>query len=352
MTASLHTTYSVSHVLRHFGRQLRRSCGKQLLATACAGSIGLLSMQASAQEKTPAYPTKPVSVIVPFAAGTSLDIVARIYARMLSEQLGGPVIVEPKPGAGSVLGTSFVARSAPDGYTLLLGSNSALTIAPNIQSSLDYNLRTSFVPVVTLFTTSSVMLARKDFPANTLAEVVEIARRAPGSISYASYGVGTIPHISMAMLESKSDIKLNHIPYKGGSEAGLAVASAQVDIGFETVVGSIARLKTGRVKAIALLQGTRAPGLLEVPTTTELGFDEINIPAMMGIFAPAGTPASVIKKLSDASTVVVKSKEFEDKVKSIGAQTLDMTPKALMTALESESDRIGAIVKKVGITAE
>ncbi|HYP84175.1 tripartite tricarboxylate transporter substrate binding protein [Variovorax sp.] len=326
----------------------RASIRTLLLATSAA-TLALHGATASAQGT---FPSKPVQVVVPFAAGTSLDIVARIYARLLSEQLGGPVIVDPKPGAGSVLGTAFVARAPADGYTLLLGSNSALTIAPNIQSSLDYTLRGSFVPIVTLFTTSSVMLARKDLPANTLGEVVALAKASPGAISYASYGVGTIPHISMAMLESRTGTQFNHIPYKGGSEAGLAVAAGQVDVGFETIVGSIARLKTGKVKPIAVLQDHRAPGLPDVPTTSELGFGDINIPAMMGIFAPKGTPAAVVKKLSEASAAVVKSKEFEKQVQAIGAETLDMTPEALMSALQAESDRINAIVKKVGIKAE
>ena len=319
-----------------------------LSGVAIAALAGFLPPAASAQSAGDAYPSRAIRLVVPFAAGTSLDIIGRIYGQMLGERLNGTVVVDLKPGGGAVLGTAFGARAAPDGYTLVMSTNSAFTIAPHLKT-LDYTLKDSFVAVTPLFTTSSVMMVRQDFPANTLDEVVAIAKQEPGKVSYGSYGFGTIPHISMAMLESDQGITLNHIPYKGGSEAGLAVASGSVDIGFETIVGAIARLKTDKVKPIAVLQARRSPDLPDVPSTTELGYGDINIPGIIGVLAPAGTPEHIVKKLYDASEIIVNSAEFEEKVRSVGAERLEMSPSDMMAAMFSEQERIGEIVQKAGI---
>lgn len=329
----------------------RRGLLPRFAVVALAGLMGLMPHLASAQSADESYPSRPIRIVVPFAAGTSLDIIGRIYGKMLGEQLNGTAVVDLKPGGGAVLGTAYGARAAPDGYTLVLSTNSAFTIAPHLKK-LDYTLKDSFVAVSPLFTTSSVLMVRQDFPANTLDEVVAIAKQAPGKVSYGSYGVGTIPHISMAMLESAQGITLNHIPYKGGSESGLAVASGSVDIGFETIVGAIARLKTGKVKPIAVLQAKRSLDLPDVPSTTELGYGDINIPGIIGVMVPAGTPPDIVKKLYDASEVIVNSPEFEEKVRSVGAERLEMSPDEMMAAMFSEQERIGKIVQEAGIKSQ
>ncbi len=311
-----------------------------------------LALQSNAFAQSGSYPEKPIRLIVPFATGTSVDLVARIFAQRLSVEIGGTVVVESRPGGGSMLGTALVAQSPADGYTLLVGSNSALTIAPHIQTSLRYDPVKSFIPIVGLFTTSSVLLARADLPVSNLKDVIDLARKNPGKVSYGSYGPGTIPHISMAILESNAGVTFNHIPYKGGSEAGQAVLAGDIDVGFETVPGATARIGTGRVKPVAIFQATRSPMLPQIPATTESGFGDANILGFVGVFAPTGTPAEVLTKLGTASRAALQNAEFNNRLQTLGAEPLPLTAVELAAVIRRESDRLGPIIKRLGIKPE
>jgi tripartite-type tricarboxylate transporter receptor subunit TctC len=333
----------------HQQRVARRRLLTTVARIALVASLGAVS-QTFAQMS--GYPNKPIRLIVPFAAGTSVDLVARIFAQRLSAEIGSAVIVEPRPGGGSILGTQYVAQAAPDGYTLLLGSNSALTIAPFMQSSLKYDPIKSFVPVVGLFTTSSVLLARAELPVQNLGDVIELARKSPGKISYGSYGIGTIPHLSMAILETRTNTTFNHIPYKGGSEAGQAAAAGDVDLGFETVPGATARIKTGRVKPIAIFQAKRSLHLPQIPSTVETGNGDANILGFVGVFAPAGTPSDVIAKLGGAAKAALQDPEFNKGLNGLGAEPLPLTASELAAVIVREMESVGTTIKRLSIKAE
>ena len=239
-------------------------------ALACA-LLAAFSSSASAQQ----YPTKPVRIVVPFAPGGGVDFMARLIAQKLPEHLGQQVIVENRGGAGGVIGTEHVAKSPPDGYSILLGSISGLAVAMSLYPNRGYDSLRDFAPVTTLVLLQQMLLATPSLGVSTVADLVKLAKTRPGSINYASYGSGSQPHLAGEMLKSTAGIDLVHIPYKGISLAVPAVAAGEVQLTFGGILTSMSFIKSGRVKPLAIGGTKRSPLLPDVPTFAEVGFPEV-----------------------------------------------------------------------------
>lgn len=323
------------------GAWTRRSA---LLALAAAGAAPALRAQS--------WPANPVRIVVPFAAGTAPDVVARMYGQKLAQELGGTVLVENRVGGGSSVGAGHVAAAKPDGYTLLAGSNSALSVSPNVLAKVPYDPENDFRLIGPLCSVSQVLMAARDQPYSSFNEFVEAARRSPGTLAYGSYGVGTTTHLMMEMVAHKAGIKLIHVPYKGGVEIGQALAGNQLPVGFESVPSAAPRARSGMVKPLALFADQRSPALPDVPTTTELGFGEANILGLIGLFGSPRTPPAVLQALERAHAVVLKDADYVERLRAMGLDKVDMTPEQFTQALRKESALVKEVVARLKIAPQ
>jgi tripartite-type tricarboxylate transporter receptor subunit TctC len=299
-----------------------------------------------------AWPTSPVRIVVPFAAGTAPDVVTRLYGHKLAQQLDATVLVENKAGGGSSIGAGHVAAAKPDGYTLLAGSNSALSVSPNILAKVPYDPEKDFRLIGPLCTVSQVLMAARDQPFASFDAFIEAARRSPGVLAYGSYGVGTTTHLMMEMMAEKAGVRLIHVPYKGGVEIGQALAGNQLPVGFESVPSAAPRARSGMVKPLALFADHRSTALPGVPTTTELGHGEANILGLIGLFASPRTPPAVVQRLEGAHAVVLRDAEYTAQLRAMGLDKADMTPDQFSLALRKESALVKQVVARLKIAPQ
>ena len=256
-------------------------------------SLIALSLPAVAED----YPSRPVRIVVPFAAGGSADVFGRQVAQRLQESLGQSFVIENKPGAGSVIGTDAVARSAPDGYTLLLMSNTH-TVNESLITKKPFKLMRDFVPIAPLNYSDLVLVAREKLPANTLPELLKEAKAKPDALTYASSGPGTPYHMAGELFKAMADVKILHVPYKGSSQARADVLGGQVDMMFDAIPTMAEYIKSGKVKALATTGKTRSATLPNVPTVDEAGVPGYEATIWLGLMAPAGTPKAIVDKLN------------------------------------------------------
>lgn len=259
------------------------------------------------------WPAKPVRIVVAYLPGGGIDIIGRQLAEKLGAAWGQPVVVENRPGANTILATDVVAKSAPDGYTILLTTDATFSINPHLYSSLPFDTQRDFVPVTMLVLLQQLLIAHPPFPANSLQELIQLAKAKPGSINYASYGSGSQPHLSGEMLKSKAGIDIVHVPYKGISLAVPAVMAGEVQLTFAGIASSMAPLKAERVKALAIGGAQRSPLLPQVPTFTELGFPEVETHAWFGLFVPAGSPKEAVARIYQDTKKALDDPEFRQK---------------------------------------
>lgn len=297
-----------------------------------------------------AFPARPIRIVVPFGAGGVNDIVARALAERLKPHLGIAPIVENKPGAGSVLGANLVAHGPADAYTLLMGANTAFTVNPNLQKNLPYDVQRDFVPVSALFSVPIVLLARPDFAADRIDELVALAKRSPGSLSYASFGQGSSSHLVMEWLKTRAGIDIVHVPYNGGPAATQALLAGQVPLAFDALTGALPQLRAGKVKAIALMQGRPSAAAPELPTMAGSRHADIELVAWAGLFAPAATPADRLDRLRRAIAEALRSPDFVTRLAEFGADPDLATPAELAARIRSESARIARIVADAHIS--
>lgn len=263
------------------------------------------------------YPNKPIKLIVPFPPGGLIDNVARLIAPALSTELGQPIVVENKPGAGGNLGAAEVAKANPDGYTLLMASP-PLSISPALYKSLPYNPN-NIEPIAIFGQLPNVLLVNPDSGINTVAELVKRAKANPGKLNYASNGNGTSLHLSAEMLKSQSEIFVVHIPYRGSALANVALVSKDVDFMFDNLPPALGLIKANKMKALAVTTSTRNPALPQVPTMQEAGFPNFQVSAYFGIAAPKGLPADIATKLQNSIQKTVSQKEVAESLTKLGA---------------------------------
>ena len=318
---------------------------KNLHRYALGAVFGLLAMQLAAQPQP--YPNKPISLVVPQTAGGTNDIVARLVAPAFGEAIGASVVVENKPGAGGNIGTQGVARSAKDGYTLLLTINSAQAINPALYKNPGFDPINDFVPLYYIGATPYVLVTPPGSPYKTLADVVAAAKKKPGELAYASAGNGTISHLLGAMLNTSAGIEMQHIPYKGVAPAINDVLGGQVPLAFASLPSALNYIKAGKLQAIAISSAKRSSAAPEIPTIAETYPDCVG-EVWVAIFAPMGVSADVIKKTQAAMDKVMARPDVREK---LAAQGLDLTPvptAKLPSLLKDELAKWVKIVKASG----
>ena len=298
------------------------------------------------------WPAKPVRIVVAYPPGGGIDILGRQIAERLTAAWHAPVVVENRAGANTILAAEAVAKSPADGYTLLLTSDATFSINPHLYGQLPYNVR-DFQPVTMLVLLQQLLVAHPSLPANSLAELIELAKRNPGKINYASYGRGSQPHLAGEMLKYKAGIDLVHVPYKGISLAVPAVMAGEVQLTFAGIATSLAPLKAGRLKALAIGGPRRSPLLPQVPTFTELGLPEVETHAWFGLFLPAASPNEALTKIyGDVKSVLEDSDFRQRQLVEKGYDVVGSSPEEFAAYMKTDFASRGRAVRISGAKAE
>ena len=299
-----------------------------------------------------AYPNKPIRLMVPFPPGGSTDIVARIVAQKLGAQLGQSLVIENRGGAGGTLGTAVVAKAAPDGYSLVIGTTSTHVVAPSVYQKLDYDPVRDFAPISLVAVTPYLLVVNPAVKASTVKDLVGLMKASPGKMNYASAGVGSTTHLAMEMLKSASSTYALHIPYNGNGPAGTAVIAGQVEILFGSLPALLPHARSGRVRALAVGTPKRSPSLPEVPTVAESGYPGFDASLWLAFMAPAGTPPALIDRLQKEIVTAVNAKETSEALDKAGAEPLTSTPAELAAMIKDGVAKYAKVVKAAGVKPE
>ena len=307
----------------------------------------LLMLLASTAAAQASYPTKPIRLLLGYTPGGATDIVARILAAKLQEALGQPVIVDNKPGAGSNIASELVAKSAPDGYTLLVGT---IANATNMTAykNLGYDTLRDLAPVTQMMSAPSVLSAHPSFPAKELQELIALARRNPGKYAYASTGSGGSPHLAGELLRLRANIDLIHVPYKGAAQAQSDLLGGQVQMAFQTALSAIPYLQSGQLRAIAVAAHKRLAQLPNVPTMAEAGLPDFEVSSWNGLFAPAKTPPEIIARLHAEAVKALATPDVREKLLAQGAEPIGSTPEEFRAYIRAEIDKWGRVIRASG----
>jgi tripartite-type tricarboxylate transporter receptor subunit TctC len=317
------------------------------LRGALLAAVLMVPMAVQAQD----YPGRAVKIIVPFAAGGPADVYARFLAQRLQEALGQPFVVEDRPGGGSVVGTEVVAKSAPDGYTLLLMSNTH-TVNESLMPGKPFQLMRDFVAVAPVNYSDLVLVVNPAVPASTLPELIALAKASPGQLNYASSGPGTPYHMAGELFKSMAGVDIVHVPYKESSGARTGVLGGQVEMMFDAVTVMSEHVKAGKVKAIATSGSVRSSVMPNVPTLAEAGVPGYDAVIWLGLMAPRGTPAAIVGRLNAEVTKIVAKPEVKAEWARQGAVPMSMTPDAFTRYLETDIVKWERIVKLSGARAD
>ena len=319
------------------------------IVAAVFAATALFSAPAGAQSQE--YPSKPIRLIVGFPPGGINDIVARVLSQKLAEKLGQSVIVENRPGAGGTIGADYVVKADPDGYTLLLGSVSNISMAASQYKSLPYDSTKDFAPVALVAAAPNILVVNPSFPVNSVKELIALAKQKPGTINYASAGNGTSNHLTVEYLKVLAGIDLVHIPYRGDAPAVSDVTAGQVPMIFPTLPAALPSVKAGKLRAIAVSSAKRSSLAPDLPTVAESGgLPDFAVSVWVGILAPAGTPADIVGRLHDEIGRIVQTSEMRERLAQLGAEpmTLD-TPDEFGRYIQSEMDKWRDVAKSAGI---
>ncbi|MFN2645077.1 MAG: tripartite tricarboxylate transporter substrate binding protein [Burkholderiales bacterium] len=315
--------------------------------------LALLVACAALAAQAQTWPAKPVRIVVAYPPGGGIDVMGRQFAEKLTAMWGQPVVVENKPGANTIVASEAVAKSAPDGYTVLLTTDATFSINPHLYAKLPFDTRRDFTPVTMLVLLQQLLVANPSLPANTLEELIALAKRKPGSINYASYGSGSQPHLSGEMLKYKAGIDLVHVPYKGISLAVPAVMAGEVQLTFAGIATSMPQLKAGRIKALAIGGPKRSPLLPQVPTFAELGYPEVETHAWFGLFVPAGSPREAVNRIYRDTRKIVDEPEFRQKqLIDKGYDVVGSSPEEFAAYIKKDSESRARAVRISGAKAE
>jgi tripartite-type tricarboxylate transporter receptor subunit TctC len=312
--------------MRHFSHLARLAIVAACLTTA--------PMFAAAQP----YPNRPIHLVVGFPPGGINDIVARIVGQKMSESLGQPVIVENRGGAGGTIGADWVSKATADGYTLLLGSVSNLAMAPSLYATLPYDPTKDFTPVGLVAAAPNIMVVHPDFPVHSVKDLIALAKEKPGSIDYASAGIGTSNHLTVELLKVMADIDIVHVPFRGDGPAITAVLAGQVPMQFPTLPVALPYIKSGKLRAVAVSSATRSPLLPEVPTVAESGgLPEFAVSIWVGIVAPPGTPKEIVDRLNAEIRKAVALPDIREHLAALGADPASDSPEQFSAYIAAET---------------
>jgi tripartite-type tricarboxylate transporter receptor subunit TctC len=321
-------------------KTLRRT----LIAALAAASALAFAGAAVAQ----AWPAKPIKIIVPYPPGGTSDILARAVGQKLNEQYGQPVLVENKPGATGNIGADFVAKSPPDGYTLLLADIGSLAIAPSVVTTLPFDPVKDFAPVVMVAYSPHILAAHPSVPAKDVKELVALLKAKPDSLNFAISGVGGANHLAGIEFAQRAGVKWTYVPYKGGAQAITDVMAGHAQILFNGMLATYPAVKEGKLKAIAISSAKRFPAAPDVPTVAEGGLPGFETGSWQGIVAPAGTSADIVNKLHTSVMAILATPEMKDRLDKAGAEVRAMTPQQFGAFIRDEKGRWAKVVKESG----
>lgn len=299
-----------------------------------------------------AFPTRTVTLVVPFPPGGGTDVGARLIAQKLSAKWGQSVVVENKGGAAGMVGSDYVSKAKPDGYTLLVGNVGTLSINPSLYKKMPYDAEKAFTPVSMIAELPFFLLVNPNFPAKSIKEFIAIAKAKPGKVSYASSGSGGGPHIAAEVFEKMAGVDLLHVPYKGGGPAAADVMAGHVDMYFATVLESLGAVKTGKFTALGVSTLTRSPALPELPTIAESGVPGYDSGSWIGVVAPAGTPVAIIDKVANDMREVIAEPETRQTLIQQGATPLSLSPAAFKARIDNDRQRYSKVIQDANIQIE
>jgi len=313
----------------------------------------LLAVLLSCAARAQPWPAKPVRIVVAYPPGGGIDVMARQIAERLTAAWGQPVVVENKPGANTIVAADSVAKSAPDGYTVLMTTDATFSINPHLYAKLPFDTERDFIPVTMLVLLQQLLVAHPATPFNDLKGLIEAAKAKPGTINYASYGSGSQPHLAGEMLKHQAEIDLVHVPYKGISLAVPAVMAGEVQLTFAGIATSSAPLKAGRIKALAIGGARRSPLLPQVPTFAELGYPEVETHAWFGLFLPAGSPREAVARIYRDTKKIIEESEFRQKqLVDRGYEVVGSGPDEFAAYIRKDSESRARAVRISGAKAE
>lgn len=295
------------------------------------------------------YPGKPVRIIVPYPAGGSTDIIARVAATQLTERLKQPFVVENRAGASGAIGAVAVAQSAPDGYTLVMGTASSHGINSALQKNLPYDAVKDFAPVTVVANTPNIIVVHPSVPAKTLGELLALAKAQPGKINFGSTSAGGSPHMSAELLKMMSGVDMTHVPYKGAAPMLTDLIGGQIQVGFDNLPSTINFVRTGKLRALAVTTPQRWPGAPDIPTVAESGVPGYEVSGWFGLLAPAGTPKEVLNTLQVAIAQAVKTPEVAKQLRDLGAEPVANTPEVFAKEISADVDKWRKVVKATGV---
>jgi len=324
---------------------------RALIATA-AGLAATMPALVAAPAFAQPWPTKPVTLVVPFPAGGTTDVLARALAEKLQQSLGQPVIVESRPGAGATLGADYVAKARPDGYTLLIGAVHH-TIASSVYKKLPYDFQKDFVPITGLALVPNVLVVNASAtPARSVAELVAALKAHPGQWSYGSNGNGTAQHLIGTQFQNATGTTLLHVPYKGSGPLATDLLGAQIQMSFDTITPVLPHIRAGKLRALAVTTARRSSALPDVPTLEEAGLKGFDIGTWFGVLAPAATPRDIVARLNAEMVKVIQAPDFRKRMDEIGAEPTGGSSEQLAAQIRSETGKFAKLVKEANVQIE
>jgi tripartite-type tricarboxylate transporter receptor subunit TctC len=324
---------------------------RRSLAAAAVAAVAVAICGAAQTARAADYPERPITLVVPYEAGGGNDVIARLVAAKMSTALGKPIVVENRGGAGSTIGTRYVAKAKPDGYTILIAT-SALAINPSLYPDAGYDPKKDFAPVGLIATSANLVLVRQSLPVHSMAELIALAKKDPGKLNFASTGTGTSTHLAAELFAAMADVKITAIPYKGVAPAVTDLLGEHVDLMFCPSASVVGLVREQKLRALAVTGAKRSPLFPDLPTVAETGLPGYAAELHYGIVAPAGTPPPVIAKLNAALNGALADAEVQKRLGVDGAQTLPGTPQAYAADIAAEQAKWSAILKQSGVTAK
>ena len=321
-------------------------------ATAITIATLLSALTLATAHAQTAYPNRPIRMIVPFTAGGPTDVAGRTIAPRLSEYLGQSIIIENRGGVGGATGTEFVAKSVPDGYTLLLGSIGGLAVSPSLNPKLGYNTLRDLAPVSQIVNVAYILTLHPSVPAKSVKELIALAKARPGKLNYGTGGAGTGPHLAGELLNMMAGVSIVHVPYKGTGPALTALLSGEIDLTFDNLLIVLPQIKAGRVRPIAATGSQRSKLMPELPTIAESGLAGFSATGWYGVMAPAAAPKEIVAKLNTEITRTLRAPDVSERLNSMAAEPTPGTPDQFGALIRSEIEKWAKVVKAANMKAE
>jgi tripartite-type tricarboxylate transporter receptor subunit TctC len=316
------------------------------------GLAALLLAGLAAASVAQGYPTKPIRLVLPFPPGGGTDALARILTPRLNERLGQSIVIDNRPGAAGNISADIVAKSAPDGYTLLMGFSTVLTTSKSLYAKLPFDPERDFVPVTQLATAQYILVLHPSVAAKTLPDLIALARAKPGALNYASSGVGSPLHLAAELFKARAGIDLVHVAYKGGGPAAAAVLGGETQVLFGSVASSLPHIRSGRLRALAVTGARRSQLAADLPTIAESGFPGFNVTAWDSVLAPRGTAREIVTRLHAEIAQVLKVNEVREQINNVGYEPTGTTPDELAAIIRTESATWAKVIRDANIRAE